>query len=138
MTLGEIVDKFRVWGFRGILNFVFRFFSNRRHARVLACLAKASKGTKPSRGITVIADVSSQVSLSKTMRDFILSLRDVGIPVQVYDTSRTSEIPLSDAAGMTTPIEDFNLRTQGGDRQQQRDTQRRNGAGTHEVKSATA
>lgn len=110
MTLGEIVDKFRVWGFRGILNFVFRFFSNRRHARVLACLAKASKGTKPSRGITVIADVSSQVSLSKTMRDFILSLRDVGIPVQVYDTSRTSEIPLSDAAGMTTPIEDFNLR----------------------------
>lgn len=110
MIAGEIIDKLRVWGVRGVLDFLLRFISNRRHARILAHLAKKSRGTNPVRGITVIADVLGQVSLSKTMRDFILSLRESNIPVQVYDTSRECEIPLSDAKSIVTPIVEFNLR----------------------------
>ena len=103
-------DKFRVWGFRGVVDFALRYFSNSKHARRLARLAAESRNTTPVRGITIIADVSGQVSLSKTMRDFILSLREADIPVQVYDTSRTREIPKADVQGLITPESEFNLR----------------------------
>ena len=109
-TLWAMFDKFRVWGFRGVIDFALRYLSNCKHSRRLARLAAESRNTTPVRGITIIADVSGQVSLSKTMRDFILSLREVDIPVQVYDTSRTREIPKADVQGLITPESEFNLR----------------------------
>ncbi len=110
MTIGEMIDKFRVWGFRGVKNYAIGRLTNRRHARRLARLAEESRDIKPVRGITVIADVTSQAALSKTMRDFILSLREISVPVQVYDTSGKCAIPLADAEGVVTPAADFVLR----------------------------
>ena len=110
MTLAEAISKIRVWGVAGIVAYARRCVSNRRHARILRSLAVTSKAVRPQRGVTVIADMTEQVSLSKTMRDFVLSLREAGIPCQVYDTAYTCRIPAEDAADIVTPIKEFDLK----------------------------
>lgn len=106
----ELLSKIRVWGIAGIVGY-FR----RRHVfavqhKKLAKLARDSRVGRPVRGITVIGDLTGQVSLSKTLRDFVLCLRDAGIPCQAYDTLLKPQIPARDAAGIVTPAEEFDLR----------------------------
>ena len=57
----------------------------------------------------MIGDLTEQVSLSKTLRDFILNLQDAGIPCQTYDTCLKPKIPEADAAHIVTPIEKFDI-----------------------------
>ena len=110
MKLTEIYSKLRVWGVAGAVNYALRLLNDRKHARRLSELALKSKTTPVNGGVTVIGDLTGRVSLSKTLRDFILSLKDAGIPCQSYDTSRKVEIPVEDAANIVTPIEDFDLK----------------------------
>lgn len=108
-NLSAAFSKVRVWGLPGIVSFIRRKmvgFIQRR--RLLACV-RASKISEPSRGITVIGELTTQVSLSKTLRDFILDLKDAKIPCQTFDTCLRSHIPEADAAKIVTPRADFDI-----------------------------
>lgn len=110
MTVAEAISKIRVWGLAGIVSYFRRRINDRKHARILRNLAVESKCERTTRGVTVIADMTGQVSLSKTMRDFVFSLRDAGVPCQVYDTTCRCQIPAEDAADIVTPKDEFDLK----------------------------
>ncbi len=105
----SIIEKVRVWGFSGIISFFKRAAANFINKRRLIALARNSKVKEPEKGITIVADLTAQVSLSKTMRDFILNLKDAGIPFQAYDTCLKPQIPAEDAAHLLTPVEEFDI-----------------------------
>ncbi len=106
----ELLSKIRVWGVAGIVGFFRRKCAFAVQRRRLAKLAYVSKTEKPKRGITVIGELTGRVSLSKTLRDFVLCLRDAGIPCQAYDTLLSPQIPDRDAKGIVTPAKDFDLK----------------------------
>ena len=103
------VEKVKVWGIPGIVSFLRRWIENYVNKRRLLELVKKSKIKNSEKGITVVADLTAQVSLSKTMRDFVLNLKDAGIPCQTYDTCLKPQIPTEDAAKVLTPREEFDI-----------------------------
>lgn len=104
-----IIDKIRVWGFTGILNFFKSKYGNAVQRRRLAALVRRSRVKEPERGITVIGEMTGRVSLSKVLRDFILNLKAAGIPCQAYDTLLKPQIPPADIEGIVTPLEEFDI-----------------------------
>ncbi len=110
MRIGELVSKFRVWGVAGFRNYVSDCWRWRLFRRRLTRLLRERTGTRPVRGITVIGDLSGGASNSKTLRDFILSLRDAGIPCQTYNTRLRPLIPESEFRDLETPREEFDIR----------------------------
>ena len=104
-----IIDKIRVWGFTGILNFVKAKYGNAVQRRRLAALVRRSRIKDPARGVTVIGEMTGRVSLSKVLRDFILSMKDAGIPCQAYDTLLKPQIPPADIEGIVTPVGEFDI-----------------------------
>ena len=106
----DILEKIRVWGVPGIASWAKRNAVFAIQKRRLARLAAQSADREPERGITIVGDLTSRVSLSKTLRDFILDLRDAGIPFQTYDTGFRTEIPAADAENIVTPLSEFDLR----------------------------
>ena len=103
----ELISKIRVWGLAGIFGFLRRKYAFFVQRRRLARLVRHSATTVPQRGITVVGDLTGRVSLSKALRDFILCLKDAGIPFQTYDTLLKPQIPESDVKGIVTPIAEF-------------------------------
>ena len=103
----ELISKIRVWGLAGIFGFFRRKYAFFVQRRRLARLVRHSATTVPRRGITVVGDLTGRVSLSKALRDFILCLKDAGIPFQTYDTLLKPQIPESDVKGIVTPIAEF-------------------------------
>ncbi len=110
MRVGELVSKFRVWGVAGLRNYVSDCWRWRLFRRRLTRLLRERTETRPVRGITVIGDLSGGASNSKTLRDFILSLRDAGIPCQTYNTRLRPLIPESEFRDLETPREEFDIR----------------------------
>lgn len=110
MKIKEAIDKVRVWGVAGIANFLKRKVAFSLQRRRLAALVRRSSVDRPSRGITVIGELTGQVSLSKTLRDFVLCLKEAGVPCQTYDTMMRPQIPARDAAGVLTPPDEFDIR----------------------------
>ena len=104
-----IIDKIRVWGFTGVLNFIKSKYGNAVQRRRLAALVRRSQVKEPERGITVIGELTGRVSLSKALRDFVLNMKDAGIPCQAYDTLLKPQIPPADVKGVVTPIEEFDI-----------------------------
>jgi glycosyltransferase involved in cell wall biosynthesis len=107
--LFDLLKKVRVWGLTGICEYVLRNFSWAVHRRRLMKLHKESKVKVPQPGITVIGDLTERPAVSKTLRDFVLNLKDAGIPVQTYNTRLKSDIPKADADQVLTPLKDFDL-----------------------------
>ena len=103
----ELISKIRVWGLAGIFGFLRRKYAFFVQRRRLARLVQHSSTTVSQRGITVVGDLTGRVSLSKALRDFILCLKDAGIPFQTYDTLLKPQIPESDVKGIVTPIAEF-------------------------------
>ena len=99
-----IIDKIRVWGFAGILNFVKAKYGNAVQRRRLTVLARRSQVKEPERGVTVIGELTGRVSLSKALRDFVLNMKDAGIPCQAYDTLLKPQIPPADTEGMVSVV----------------------------------
>ena len=106
----SIIEKLRVWGVPGIIGFFRRKYEFAVQRRRLALLASKSKVKNPVQGITVIGELTGQVSLSKTLRDFIFCLREAGIPCQTYDTLLSPQIPAKDVEGVVTPAAEFDLK----------------------------
>lgn len=105
----SIIEKVKVWGIPGIISYFKREAANFINKRRLLALVQKSKAKDPVKGITIIADLTAQVSLSKTMRDFVLNLKAAGIPCQTYDTCLKSQIPSEDALRVLTPAEEFDI-----------------------------
>lgn len=105
----SLFEKTRVWGIPGVMSFFRRKTAEFIVRKRLVALAGKTKTSSPTRGITIIADLTAQVSLSKTMRDFILYLNEAHIPYQTYDTCLKPRIPREDASDLLTPPELFDL-----------------------------
>ena len=105
----DLIAKVRVWGVAGILSFIKRELNTRVHRRKLLKLHRASQTRNPKRGITIVGDLTCRPALSKTLRDFVLSLKDIGIPVQTYDTSWERQIPDKDICDLITPENEFDI-----------------------------
>lgn len=105
----DLIGKVRVWGFAGIISFLKREINFRIVGRKLLKLHRLSHISTPSRGITVVGDLTEFPGLSKTLRDFVWSLKDAGIPVQTFDTTWKPRIPAADMVGLITPKEEFDL-----------------------------
>ena len=104
-----VISKTKVWGIVGIVSYFRRRYEYLIQKRKLVRCVRMSVTTEPQRGISVIGELTAQVSLSKTMRDFILNLQDAGIPCQTYDTCLRPQIPPQDVARIVTPASDFDI-----------------------------
>lgn len=110
MKLGVLFNKVRVWGFAGIASYIERRLNMARQSRRLAALERRStRRAMPEKGITVVGELLGQASTCKTLRDFVLSLRDAGIPFQTLDTSPAKAIPDADRDGIITPECEFDF-----------------------------
>lgn len=106
----ELLSKIRVWGIAGIIGYFRRKCCYAVQRRRLANLARESRVEKPERGITIIGELTGRVSLSKTLRDLVLCIREAEIPCQAYDTLLKPQIPDRDAKGIATPSKEFDLK----------------------------
>lgn len=104
------IHKFRVWGIAGVFSYLCRRYNDSVQARRLRRLAKTSRCSVPLRGVTVIGSVTGQVSLDKTLRDFVWNLRESEIPCQVLDTTLHPQISMTDQDGLVTAEGEFDLR----------------------------
>ena len=100
--------KVREWGFLGMMTFLKNHLRDRRFRKTLLENAKKYRMT-PVRGITVMADLSSNTSLSKVMRDFCFALKTAGIPYQTFDINTRNSICREDVEGILTPRESFRI-----------------------------
>lgn len=101
--------KLKMWGVRGAFSYLLRQISQRRLQRWFAANAKRYPYEAPEVGITIIGHLSSRGSLCKTLRDFVFSLKDAGIPFQTFDIGK-KEVPSEDVAPILTPRKDFRIR----------------------------
>ena len=100
--------KIREWGLGGVVTFVKNHIRDFRFRKVL--LQNARKyPMSPIRGVTVMADLSSNTSLSKTNRDFCFALKAAGIPYQTFDLNTGNSIYHEDVDDILTPRDDFRI-----------------------------
>ena len=105
----SLVNKFFVWGFPGVKDYVSKKWYWWKLARELRHISQIDRKMTPVRGITLIGDFFQGASISKTNRDFAHALKEAGIPFQVFPTDRKVAIPESDYADILTPRSDFRL-----------------------------
>ena len=112
-AMNLIIDKFRaiqIWGVRGLIEACVRMFHDYRIYKELLRNFRRNINTTPVRGITVIAPMTGNMSLGKTMRDFVIRLKVTGIPHQVFDTYSNNGIVRSvDYKDLITPKSEFNI-----------------------------
>lgn len=106
----SIVRKLRVWGLKGVLGYIPRWYASIRFRRQLLANYHHHSATKPVRGITVIAPISMGYSNSKTVRDFLYALKNADIPFQSLDINTRRDVIPSDYADILTSIEEFDIR----------------------------
>lgn len=107
-NLPSILQKIRIWGFKG----VFDYFKRKLHdARIRSFLLSNAKRypLSPSEGITILADMTQPASLSKTMRDFTFALKKAGIPFQTFDLHPTHYQFPDDIGDILTKRSDFRI-----------------------------
>ena len=110
MKIGYIFNQIRTWGVRGLFEAACRWPHEHLVAAFLKKSMRDNADTIPQKGITIVAPISGRYSLSKTMRDFIIRLKAVGIPCQVFDTFKSSgRVPDSVYKPLLTPTESFNI-----------------------------
>ena len=104
----SVIEKLRIWGFKGAVNYLFNRLRDLRIERVFRINAKRFPCRNPQVGITVVGHLSDQGSLNKVLRDFCFSLKDSGIPFQSYDLG-SHNVPDEDVADILTPTEEFRI-----------------------------
>ena len=105
-TIISLLKKIRLWGVRGISDYIRRRFRFWKTMRFLRANARQYPSI-PERGITILADLTLPSSLSKVIRDLSFALKKVGIPFQTFDLNPQSKIPRSDCGNILTPINQF-------------------------------
>ena len=109
MRLKAIPSKIATWGIRGVIDYFLRLIHNARLRHYFLSNARKFPMT-PQRGVTIIAGMSSQASLSKTIRDILTALKRLGIPYQTFNLDvHGCKIPSDDINGLQTPHNDFRI-----------------------------
>lgn len=107
-TLISIFNRVRLWGAKGVWDYVLRMLSNWKIRRWFRANARRYP-MKPERGITILADMTKRSSLSKAMRDLAFALQRAGIPFQAFDLHPHKEVPDADIGDILTPPDDFRI-----------------------------
>lgn len=102
----SIIQYLRLWGFNGVWYLIKLKFFNWRMQYFFIKNAKKYPLT-PECGITIIADLTLQTSLSKVMRDLIIALRNANIPYQTFDLRPKDFIDWALFKSILTPKKDF-------------------------------
>lgn len=106
MTIAQIVERLRYWGWRGAVDFAKGKVRDRM--RRLAFVANAmAHPMRPKRGVTIVGHISSRNSISKVLRDLIVALKDAGVPFQTFDLDGTGEVANAEVASALTPRKGF-------------------------------
>ena len=108
MCMKSILKKLKIWGIKGVWDFLLRKLDDRRLRKFLAENARRFP-LSPQEGITLLADMTDQSSLSKVMRDLAFALRRAGLPFQAFDLHPRHHVPSADADGILTPPDKFRL-----------------------------
>ena len=104
----SIFMRIRLWGIKGIYDYLLRQFSNfKLHFFFLSNARKYP--LVPEYGITILADMTLQSSLSKTMRDLVFALRKANIPFQTFDLHPGKDLPSTDIKNLLTPTDEFRI-----------------------------
>ncbi len=109
MTLKHIIGSIRLYGLRGLINFVRDYPKKALFCRKLARTLITDPSWKPQPGITIIGNLSFGGSLSKVLRDLTIRLKACGIPCQTFDLGCEKPIPSSEYAHLLTPAAEFKL-----------------------------
>lgn len=103
----SLYNKFKMWGWRGAMNYLGSRFHVWQEMNAFRKTA-LPRNSPVETGITVVAALSSQGSVNKAMRDFCFSLKDIGVPFQVFDTGDHSVLP-QDIEPILTPVSEFRI-----------------------------
>ena len=110
MNSFQLIKQLRAWGLKGALTAIMRKSHDFTVARYLAKSARKYSGYKPTKGITIVANMRAANSLSKAIRDFAYRLKEVGIPFQVFDTCQSDgKVDKSDYEEIVPQFHDFNI-----------------------------
>jgi len=82
-------------------------WTNLRHVHFFQKNAQRYPYAKAEPGFTVIGSFETPGSLSKVLRDLVLSLQEANIPCQTYSTSLRRKVPADDLKGVLTPKHEF-------------------------------
>lgn len=102
----SIIQYLRLWGFNGLWHLIKLKIFNWKMERYFLGNAKKYPLT-PKCGITIIADLTLQTSLSKVMRDLIIALNNADIPYQTFDLRPKNFIDMPLFKDLLTPEKDF-------------------------------
>ena len=102
------IDKLRIWGVKGALDYLVRICTPDRNRRFLIENARRYPMT-PTRGITLLADMTQRTSLSKVMRDLAAKLKEADVPFQVFDTGGREDRLFKELNGAITPADEFRV-----------------------------
>lgn len=110
MNFLAVIGQWRTWGVCGAFRAVLRLPHNLAIKRFLMRNLRDNLNARPEIGITVIAPISGAYSLSKTMRDFVIRMRNVGFPHQVFDTNCSDrKVSRNEYEELLTPKHEFNV-----------------------------
>lgn len=107
-TFISYIQKFRLMGWHGVVAYLREKQRLNHLQSFLHQNATHYPYASPEKGLTLLFDMTSGVSLSKVMRDFAFSLKEVGIPFQTYDIgSGRGPVSTEDLSPILTPIKEF-------------------------------
>ncbi len=104
MTIRDAFKSLRVWGIKGLMDFIRRW-------PVLHRLKSSDRHVirNPQRGVTLVGPFSSHIGNARTMRNFAFMLKSAGIPFQTFDMNEKPTLPESDYLPILTPRREFDL-----------------------------
>lgn len=109
--LSGIAARLRRWGLKGVCEWAVKKVRMARNRQFIVANARRHGDTMPVRGITVVGPLTQSWSMSKTLRDFVIRLRECGVPCQTFDTGVISEnVAKGDFDGLLTPRGEFDAR----------------------------
>jgi len=109
-TIRNYALKLKLHGLSGAWLFIKLKLGERKSRDFFANNLRQHKNTTPQRGLTFIGDFGSTGSGGKVSRDFVLSLRDAGIPFQAAFKSNEPVDPSGNGTDeLLTTAEDFDL-----------------------------
>lgn len=103
-------QRFRTKGLVGLWRFAKLKVASWLHPDIYRKNFRQHADTVPTQGITFIADLCGKDSISKMARDFVLSLKDAGIPFQAFDPNFSGDPSGTDIGQLLTAKENFNIR----------------------------
>ncbi len=108
LALMKTIDTIRRFGFKACAHHMTDCLFGHNAKNRLQLLRNALiDRTRPSKGISLVAPLTEEGSLSKVFRDLAQSLHDAGIPYQTFDTNPNPSFPSEELDGILTPRDCF-------------------------------